>query len=64
MKTVYLVQTQTYLFRSGKAYDSVWRTIGIYTNRDCAEKVAESYDDLITNGHVIDVQLNKEYDNL
>ena len=64
MKTVYLVQTQTYLFRSGKAYECFWRTIGIYTNRDCAEKVAESYYDLITNGHVIDVQLNKEYDNL
>lgn len=64
MNIVYLVQTQTYLFRGGVAYDSVWRTIGVYTSRDRAEEVARSYDDLVTNGHVFDVELNKEHNNL
>lgn len=64
MKTVYLVQVQSYLFKGGIAYDSVWQTIGVFSSKDNAEAVANKYDDATTTGHVIEIELNKEYDNL
>ncbi len=61
---VYLVETQTYIFRHGVAYDTVYRVCGIYTSREQAEEVARSYDTSMTTGYVKEVELNKEYDNL
>lgn len=64
MKTVYIVQVQSYLFKGGVAYDSVWRTIGVFTCIEKAEEVAKKYDDCTTIGHVVEIELDKEYDNL
>lgn len=63
-KKVYLVESRTYKYRHGVAYDSVYRTRGIYTSREQAEEVARSYDTCMTTGFVTEVELNKEYDNL
>lgn len=61
---VYIVQTSTYLFRHGVAYDTVYRTRGIYTDKETAERVARTYDDYATSGYVTEVELNKTYDQL
>lgn len=61
---VYLVQTSTYLFRHGVAYDTVYRTRGVYTDKAEAERVAHAYDDYATSGFVTEVELNKAYDRL
>jgi len=63
-KRVYLVESQTYKYRHGVAYDSIYRTRGVYTSREQAEAVARSYDTCMTTGHVTEVELNKEYDSL
>lgn len=61
---VYLVQTSTYLFRHGVAYDTVYRTHGVYTDKAEAEQVAHTHDDYATSGFVTEVELNKAYDQL
>jgi len=61
---VYLVQTSTYLFRHGVAYDTVYRTCGVYTDKAEAERVARTYDDYATSGLVTEIELNKEYEQL
>lgn len=61
---VYLVQTSTYLFRHGVAYDTVYRTRGVYANKAEAEQAARAYDDYATSGFVTEVELNKAYDQL
>lgn len=61
---VYLVQTSTYLFRHGVAYDTVYRTRGVYTDKAEAERVARAYDDYATSGFVTEIELNKAYGQL
>lgn len=61
---VYLVQTSTHLFRHGVTYDTVYRTRGVYTDKAEAERVARTYDDYATSGFVIELELNKEYEQL
>lgn len=61
---VYLVQTSTYLFRHGVAYDTVYRTRGVYTDKVEAERVAHAYDDYATSGFVMEVELNQAYEQL
>lgn len=61
---VYLVQTSTYMFRHGVAYNTVYRTHGVYTDKAEAERVARTYDDYATSGFVTEIELNKEYDQL
>lgn len=61
---VYLVQTSTYLYRHGVAYDTVYRTRGVYTDKAEAERVARTYDDYATSGFVTEIELNKEYEQL
>lgn len=61
---VYLVESQTYRYRHGVAYDSVWRIRGVYSSREQAEAVAQSYGTCMTTGHVTEVELNKEYEEL
>ncbi|MDE5963109.1 MAG: hypothetical protein K2G58_03635 [Alistipes sp.] len=59
-----MVESQIYKYRHGVAYDTVYRIRGVYTSRERAEKVAQSYNTCMTTGHVTEVELNKEYDNL
>lgn len=61
---VYLVQTSTYLFRHGVAYDTVYRTRGVYADKAEAERIAHTYDDYATTGFVTEIELNKAYDQL
>ncbi len=61
---IYLVESRTYKYRHGVAYDSVYRTHGVYTSLEQAEEVARSYDTCMTTGYVKEVELNKEYENL
>lgn len=61
---VYLVESRTYKYRHGVAYDTVYRIHGVYASREQAEVVAQSYDTCMTTGLVVEVELNKEYDEL
>ena len=64
LSKVYLVESQTYKYRHGVAYDTVYRIRGVYASREQAEVVAQSYDTYMTTGFVVEVELNKEYDDL
>lgn len=64
MKTVFLVMTNTYKYHNGAAYDMSIQTIGVFTTREQAEKVAESYNSPCVDGYCIEIELNKEYQDL
>jgi len=64
LSKVYLVESQTYKYQHGAAYDTVYRIRGVYASREQAEVVAQSYDTYMTTGFVVEVELNKEYDEL
>lgn len=58
-QVVYVVQTET-----NYPNKRVFKNRGVYMTHKQAKKVADSYDSCMTTGYVVEVELNKEYDEI